>query len=248
MADNNNFKDYDFDLFSTGDKEKYSVSNWDETELFENPADLGIELKTKNNSSKEDIKNIFKSLKKRPKIATVFEWMDVIVAALMAVVIIFTFIFRIVAIDGDSMNNTLFGGERVIITDLFYEPAKGDVVVISRNTDNSAKPGSYEEPIIKRIIATERDVVDINFETGEVSVNGEILKEPYIKEPTYTYNDVKFPVRVPENCVFVLGDNRNNSKDSRFSEIGEQGMINEKYILGKAILKVFPINKFGGIE
>ena len=188
-------------------------------------------------------------LYKPPKnrLADVFEWLDVVVASVVAVVIIFTFVFRIVSIDGDSMNNTLFDGERVIITDMFYQPKRGDIVVISRNTDNSSDTESYEKPIIKRVIATEGELVDIDFEQGIVYVDGVALEEPYIKEATHKSFDIVFPVRVKENCVFVMGDNRNDSLDSRSSMIGEMGQVNEKYILGHAVCRIYPIQKIGGL-
>lgn len=185
---------------------------------------------------------------KRSSIKEVFEWLDVVVTSIIAVVIIFTFVFRIVAIDGPSMMNTLLDGERVIISNLFYEPKRGDIVVISRNTDNSSEVGSYDEPIIKRIIATEGELVDIDFEAGIVYVDGVALEEDYILEPTYRSFDITFPVRVTEDSVFVLGDNRNDSMDSRSSQIGEDGMIHEKYILGHAIYRVFPMNKIGSLK
>ena len=185
---------------------------------------------------------------KKPWLHEVFEWLDVVVASIIAVVIIFTFVFRIVAIDGPSMMNTLLDGERVIISNLFYEPKRGDIVVISRNNDNSSEVGSYDEPIIKRIIATEGELVDIDFEAGIVYVDGVALDEDYTLEPTYRSFDITFPVRVKEDCVFVLGDNRNDSMDSRSSQIGEDGMIHEKYILGHAICRVFPLNKIGRLQ
>lgn len=178
----------------------------------------------------------------------VFEWLDIVVASIIAVVIIFTFVFRIVAIEGPSMMDTLYNGERVVISNLFYQPKRGDIVVISRNTDNSGEVGSYDEPIIKRVIATEGEVVDIDFEKGIVYVDGIALKEDYIREPTYRNFDITFPIRVKENSVFVMGDNRNDSLDSRSSQIGDNGMIDEKYILGHAVLRVFPINKIGRLK
>lgn len=176
-----------------------------------------------------------------------FDWLDIIVASVISVVIIFTFIFRVVVIDGNSMKNTLLDKERVIITSLFYKPKRGDIVVISRNTDNSPDPSKDEQPIIKRIIATEGETVDIDFEKGIVYVDGTALKEDYTLEPTYRQLDIDFPVRVEEDCVFVLGDNRNDSLDSRSSQIGDNGMINKKYILGHAIARVYPINKIGAL-
>ena len=197
-------------------------------------------------SEQDDFEN--KKETKKSFASSIFEWLDVVVASVVVVVILFTFVFRMVAIDGDSMNNTLLDGERVIITNMFYKPERGDIVVISRNMENSSVEGSYEEPIIKRVIATEGDMVDIDFENGIVYVNNEALKEDYIKEPTYRKADVKFPLVVKENCVFVLGDNRNDSKDSRTTQIGDNGLIDVKYILGHAVFRVFPLNKFGGID
>ena len=177
------------------------------------------------------------------------EGLDVIVSAMIAVIILFLFVFRVPTIDGNSMNNTLFNGERVIISDLMYEPRYGDIVVVSRNyTNDSNNIERYSMPIIKRIIATEGQTVDIDFEKGKVYVDGKELEENYTKTPTNLSYDVKFPVTVKKNCVFVLGDNRNDSLDSRSSQIGDGGMIDKRYILGKAFLRIFPFNKFGKIE
>lgn len=204
-------------------------------------------LPTEQQAISTDYRSIVYQPRKKP-IREMFEWLDVVVASIIAVVIIFTFVFRIVAIDGPSMMNTLLDGERVIISNLFYEPKRGDIVVISRNTDNSNVTGSYDEPIIKRIIATEGELVNIDFNSGVVYVDGVALDEDYTLEPTYRSFDITFPVRVKENCVFVLGDNRNDSMDSRSSQIGDNGMIDEKYILGQAILRVFPLNKIGRLK
>lgn len=222
---------------ATYKKESYDILN-DAHTFVEAPLDNTV----------PDENNDGKTSKKKGFVSDIFEWLDVVVTSVVIVVVIFTFIFRIVAINGHSMNNTLFDGERVVITNMFYEPKKGDIVVISRNTENSSVAGSYEEPIIKRVIATEGDTVDIDFESGIVYVNNEALDEPYTKEPTYRKADVQFPLVVKENCVFVLGDNRNDSKDSRTSEIGDNGLVDVKYIVGHATLRVFPLNKFGGLN
>lgn len=177
----------------------------------------------------------------------VFEWLEVVVSALLAVVIIFTFAFRVATIVGGSMENTLIEGEKVIITDWFYTPKAGDIVVISRNIENNADISDDNGPIIKRVIATEGQTVDIDFEEGIVYVDGVALDEPYTKTPTNLQYDVKFPVRVPDGHVFCLGDNRNESMDSRDSRIGEGGMIDERYILGKAVFRVLPLDKMGGL-
>lgn len=176
----------------------------------------------------------------------IFDWIEVLVHAIIVVVICFSFIFRIATIDGPSMMNTLIDGERVIITNLFYEPKVGDIVVISRNKENSVHTmNASNTPIIKRIIATEGQTVNIDFDAGTVFVDGVAIDEPYTKTPTNRFYDIKFPVTVDEGCVFVLGDNRNDSIDSRDSSIG---MIDTRYILGHAVFRVFPLNKMGKID
>lgn len=221
--------------------------NNNENQYFFEDEIIFEETETSNTTSEQSGQNPQKN--KRPQktfTAGVYEWLDVVVASIIAVVIIFTFIFRIVSIDGSSMAQTLFDGQRVIITDLFYEPQRGDIVVISRNTDNLSGSGEYAAPIIKRVIAVENDLVDIR--NGVVFVNNEKIKEPYLWETPLNKGDVQFPLRVKENCVFVLGDNRNDSLDSRFTAIGDNGQIDKKYILGHAIFRVYPFDDFGGIE
>lgn len=181
--------------------------------------------------------------------AFVFDWLEVLVHAIIAVVICFSFLFRIATIDGPSMENTLHNGERVIISNLFYEPKVGDIVVISRNKENSVYTmNESNTPIIKRIIALEGQTVDIDFEEGIVYVDGIALDEPYTKTPTNSKWDIEFPVTVDEGCIFVLGDNRNDSMDSRDARIGEYGMIDTRYILGRAVYRVFPLDKIGKID
>lgn len=186
-----------------------------------------------------------------------FEWLEVLITAVISVVIIFSVFFRIATIDGSSMLNTLVGadpyrgvvGDRVIITNFAYTPKNGDIVVISRNAENSAKAQSTSQgPIIKRVIAVGGQTVDIDFDTATVYVDGKALKEDYISTPTDTKYDVDFPVYVPEGSIFVLGDNRQNSLDSRSSYIGENGIIDTRYILGHAIYRIFPFNRIGRID
>lgn len=178
----------------------------------------------------------------------VLEGLDVIISAMIAVILLFVFIFKIPTIDGNSMNNTLFDGERIVISNVGYEPKYGDIVVISRNYNNSSDNIDHSAmPIIKRVIATEGQTVDIDFEKGVVTVDGVELDEPYTRTPTNLSYDIKFPVTVKENCVFVMGDNRNDSLDSRSSSIGDGGMVDKRYILGKALFRIFPFNRFGGI-
>jgi signal peptidase I len=169
-----------------------------------------------------------------------FEWIEALVTSLIVVVILFTFLFRIVNVSGPSMLPNLKSGDRVILSSNFYKPQRDDVVVIT----HTAK---LNEPIIKRVIALENQVVNINFQTGVVSVDGKALDESaYIQNGITTqHSDYTFPLTVPKGHVFVLGDNRSVSNDSRFSDIG---MIDERYILGKAELIVFPLNRFGKIK
>ena len=179
----------------------------------------------------------------------IFDWLEVLVHAIIAVVICFSFFFRIATIDGPSMENTLLNGERVIISNLFYEPKVGDIVVISRNKENSVfTMNESNTPIIKRIIATEGQTVDIDFKQGVVYVDGIALDEPYTKTPTNRKWDIEFPVTVDEGCIFVLGDNRNDSLDSRDARIGEYGMIDTRYILGHAVYRIFPFDKIGKLD
>lgn len=189
------------------------------------------EAKGKNNATKE-----------------AFEWIEVIVSALLVVVIVFTFVFRVATIVGDSMQNTFFEGQKVIITNWFYTPKAGDVVVVSRNAENNGEATNENGPIIKRVIAVEGQQVDIDFMNGIVYVDGVALDEPYTKTPTNLKGDVEFPVIVPEGHVFCLGDNRNESLDSRFSRIGDGGMIDKRYILGKVTLRILPFKDFGKVD
>lgn len=164
---------------------------------------------------------------------TVLSYLHDLVFGLVAVLLVFMLVFRVIIVSGPSMMQTLQNGDCVILlSSVFYnEPKYGDIIVISKE---SYKEG---EPIIKRVIATEGQTVDIDFYTGVVSVDGNALDEPYVNTPTNEYEGIDFPQVVPEGCVFVLGDNRNSSKDSRSWEIG---MIDEREILGKALLVALP--------
>lgn len=179
--------------------------------------------------------------------AEIFDWLEIVVTAIILLVVLFTFVFKIVTIDGRSMMNTLKEGEKVVISNIGYEPQHEDIVVISRNMNNITSGNDQSAPIIKRIIATEGQTVNIDFSAGVVYVDGVALDEPYTRTPTNLQNDIRFPVVVPSGCVFVLGDNRNDSTDSRSSMIGEEGMIDTRYILGKALYRIFPFDGFGGL-
>ena len=149
------------------------------------------------------------------------------------VLLVFSLLFRVVIVSGESMENTLAHGDwLLLLSNVFYrEPKAGDIIVACKD--------SYENgtPIIKRVIATEGQLVEINFDTGEIKIDGKVLKESYITAPTTNWEGMTFPREVPEGCVFVLGDNRPKSKDSRSLDIG---FIDKREILGKAIFVAFP--------
>lgn len=152
---------------------------------------------------------------------------------LCVILFVFVFCFRIAVVDGTSMNDTLVHNDYVLLLNsaIAGELKQGDIIVASKSSYASGTP------IIKRVIATEGQKVDINFDTGTVTVDGQVLDEPYISSPTKTFEGIYFPVVVEPGCVFVLGDNRSVSKDSRNPEIGQ---IDCREIVGKAIFLFFP--------
>lgn len=163
-----------------------------------------------------------------------FDIIDSVKGAVIVVFLIFALFFKAVGVDGDSMYPTLRNGDWVAVSGITTEVERGDIVVVTQ-------PWERNVPIIKRVIAIGGDVVYIDFESGAVFVNGVLLEESYIAEPTAVSYDVKFPVTVGEGEIFVMGDNRNVSLDSRSSKIG---MIDERYILGKALGRISPISEW----
>ena len=163
-----------------------------------------------------------------------FDIIDSVKGAVIVVFLIFALFFKAVGVDGDSMYPTLRDGDWVAVSGITTEVERGDIVVVTQ-------PWERNVPIIKRVIAIGGDVVYIDFESGAVFVNGVLLEESYIAEPTAVSYDVEFPVTVGEGEIFVMGDNRNVSLDSRSSKIG---MIDERYILGKALGRISPISEW----
>lgn len=197
------------------------------------------------------------------------EWVVAIIAAVVIAFVIRTYFFTLVQVSGPSMENTLHTGDRLVVTRLNYTPKAGDIVVFRPDQH-------YNEPYIKRVIATEGQTVDIDFARGIVYVDGEALQEDYIKNPTQRQGDVQFPITVAEGCVFVMGDNRMESHDGRsldvssvktkdfsdddvyYSYVDEKtgevksspiyyGCVDKDDIIGKAQIRLWPFDKIGSL-
>lgn len=162
----------------------------------------------------------------------VYEWVQALVCSVLSVVVLFTFGVRLIGVDGHSMVPTLQDGDRLLVLNSLlgggYKP--GDVVVLR-------KESFLPTPIVKRVIATGGQVVDIDFLSGVVYVDGERLHEDYVNDLTFMEEGTVFPLTVPEGSVFVLGDNRNHSSDSRDDRLGT---VDERYIIGRAVFLAFP--------
>lgn len=168
------------------------------------------------------------------------EWAETIVTAVVMVAVVFTFFVRVITVDGASMQPNYHNGDRVLVSSLGSQAEQGDVVIVIN---------ALEEPIIKRVIATEGQVVDFDPVQREVTVDGAAVVGArfgiengitYLSE--YALDTLEFPQTVPENCVFVLGDNRENSTDSRFESVG---MVDRRNILGKVVWNLYPFSKPG---
>ena len=169
--------------------------------------------------------------KKKNKIfGAVFDLTDSLRGAVVTVFLIFLFVFRSVGVSGDSMNPNLRNDDWLAVLSSVTHYERGDIVVITQ-------PWERDIPIIKRVIAVAGDTIDINFQSGDVIVNGQVIQEDYIADRTHLYYNAQFPITIPEGKVFVMGDNRNNSLDSRS---GKVGLIDERYIFGKAVFRMFP--------
>ena len=168
-----------------------------------------------------------------------YDWIQCLMVALIICVVLFIFFIRIIDVSGTSMKPTLINGDKMLVSDLFYRPKAGDVVVFKTDTYDPNKA------LVKRIIATEGQEINIDFENGIVYVDGDPIQEDYINELTNTKLDFIGPQTVPEGCVFVMGDNRNASTDSRKKEIG---MVDERMILGRVYCVIFPLTELGWVK
>ncbi len=168
-----------------------------------------------------------------------YDWIQSLISALLICVLVFVFVIRIMDVNGSSMSPTLINGDKVLVSGLFYEPDRGDIVVFKKDSYNDNKA------LVKRVIAVEGDVVNIDFDNGIVYVNGEAVEEAYLSVSTNTKLDFIGPQTVPENCLFVMGDNRNASTDSRDKRIG---MVDKRVVIGKVLMVVYPFSSFGTVE
>jgi len=181
--------------------------------------------------------------KKDSFLRSVIENLEVVVLAACAVILIFTMGVRVCAVNGTSMYDTLNHEDKLLVSNLFYTPERGDIIVFHMTGEDK-----FNEPLVKRVIATGGEWLDINFETWEVRVadnpemeNAVTLDEPYIYlgEPA-RYYDIDFPLQVPEGHLFVMGDNRHGSADSRSSACG---FVDERRVLGKVVCRLYPFVK-----
>ena len=169
----------------------------------------------------------------------IYDWIYCLSVALIICVVIFAFFVRLIDVRGTSMNPTLSNGDKMLVSGMFYEPKAGDVVVFKKDEYDP------ERALVKRVIATEGQVINMDFDRGIVYVDGVPLEEDYIMEPTTNKIDFIGPQTVPEGCVFVMGDNRNASTDSRKKEIG---MVDTRLILGRAYAVVYPLSQVRTIK
>lgn len=171
-------------------------------------------------------------------ITGIYDIMRSVLVSASVLILIITFVFTMVIVDGRSMQHTLESGDKLLVTKLGYEPKDGDVIVVGKSEDG------YSKPIVKRVIATEGQTLEIDFEKQTVTVDGKVLDEPYVSSETIQ-GTAEIPKVIPEGYVFVMGDNRYVSMDSRYSEIG---LIHVSDIVGKASFVLFPFDRFGFIE
>ena len=185
---------------------------------------MALTVETKQNTWKSDL----------------YFWLQALVMVLTALILIFTFVGRIIVVDGISMEPTLYHGDLLLLQSVGYTPKQGDVVVLTKEFEDA------DGPIVKRVIATGGQHVVIDYDAGTVTVDGQVLDEPYIKEAMVQPTEESITdIVVPEGSIFVMGDNRNHSSDSRNVTLGA---VDERYVLGRALWVFFPFQDFGAIS
>lgn len=168
----------------------------------------------------------------------------VLVGMMAVFVLLFTFVARVIVVSGPSMESTLWERDLIFVWALGYEPKQGDIVVLTQEH-------YQEDSIIKRVIATGGQRLDIDYDAGTVYVDGVKLEEDYLgekmREPSFV-DHYDYPITVPEGCVFVMGDNRNNSSDSRYTSPAQSiGMVDQRRVLGRVLWILYPFDRFGGV-
>ena len=195
-------------------------------------------------------KNVPKKDSKKEKFAKMYDTLEVVAVAVVIVLVIFTFFGRMSTVDGTSMLDTLEENERLILWDFFYTPKTGDIIVFQQSGM------FFDEPLVKRVIATEGQTLKIDFDNWLVWVDGELLNETYVKREIgrtmkvdgykTMYADMmneNGEITIPEGYIFVMGDNRNHSSDSRFSGVG---LVRVEDVMGRVIFRLFP--HFGTVK
>lgn len=216
------------DLFIDVNSESNTVTEKDEEIVYTTPKKEEPNVITATKPEKEE------TPPKKKALLSVFDLVSVIMSSFVIIAIIFVFMCRLVGVDGQSMTNTLQHGDWLLTVNK-TEYVNGDIVVITQDT-------WFNAPLIKRVIATGGQVIDIDEETDTVTVDGKVLDEPYIREDFINDAGIHdYPFTVPEGHLFCMGDNRNGSTDSRFAEVG---VIDEREILGKAVVRILPFGDF----
>lgn len=253
MIDNEKDREDTMEAIDPDEYKKFLEGANEEEESFEmlKPIEVKstrhIELQKEQEKKEEVKKDVHSAVKE------VFDWVETLIMAMIFIIVLFTFIIRVNTVDGDSMNPTLQDGQKLLVTDLFYTPDYNDIVIVQAAKLDGGKP------IIKRIIGLPGDKISIDFTKGIVYRNGEalqietnngVLYEDGHKINDYTTKNLEMvsgqEETVPENCYFVLGDNRNRSTDSR--ALSTVGFVDKNYIAGRAVFSIFPFNVFGFIE
>lgn len=195
----------------------------------------------KSNPANQNIEKADGSSGKIDLTSSVFEWIELFVFSFSLVLIIMTFAVRHSPVIGSSMAHTLEENDILLVSGVMYKPEQNDVIVFQSPTVG------YNEPLVKRIIAVGGQEINIDFSTWTVLVDGEKLDEPYVNYEegrNMLSSNIQFPLIIPEGYVFVMGDNRNHSLDSRNSIVG---LVDERYIIGRVIFRVYPFNKIGPV-
>lgn len=241
------------------DEEKKTVEEVEEESLPEEPVESDedseeVEAETEETESVSEEESVSGEVteseeqtqeREKEKRKNIFDMVEIITMSVVIVFILVSFVFRLASVNGTSMYPTLKNGEILLLSNLFYEPKTGDIIVFQQS---NVETRLFDYPLVKRVIATEGQTIEFDFEHWKVKVDGVELEEDYInyiKEEYMRRLDIKEnTIVVPEGYIFVMGDNRNNSTDSRDSRVS---FIRKDEVLGKALLRLFPINVFGTI-